>query len=208
MSKRDYLRDQWTDLKNWLQLKCQVFWFILANSSYHSLMSYSSYLALDRPAISYSTCQWCLLSLEKTSPPSPTGPSLYQYGRFWSCGHLYKELSGRSLTPSFLKAQYRSPLLEAPSWEVQAAEEQNRSSGSSLATFWKRQLQYTANWLALSFSANNPLSILLKSISDRYRPERIPVGPITVRHRFKKNVRKAWAVIAKTYLYNFDPHPL
>ena len=30
-------------------------------------------------------------------------------------------------------------------------------------------------------------SILLKSTSDRYRPDRIPVGPITVRYRFKHN---------------------
>ena len=32
-----------------------------------------------------------------------------------------------------------------------------------------------------------PASILLKSISDRYWPDSIPVGPITVRYRFKQN---------------------
>ena len=30
-----------------------------------------------------------------------------------------------------------------------------------------------------------PDGILLKSISDRYRPDRNPVGPITARYRFK-----------------------
>ena len=30
-----------------------------------------------------------------------------------------------------------------------------------------------------------PASIPLKSISDRYRPDRIPVGPVTFRYRFK-----------------------
>ena len=32
-----------------------------------------------------------------------------------------------------------------------------------------------------------PVSIQLKSISDRYWPDRIPVGPITIRYRFKQN---------------------
>ena len=32
-----------------------------------------------------------------------------------------------------------------------------------------------------------PASILLKSISGHYRPDRIPVGPITARYRFKQN---------------------
>ena len=31
----------------------------------------------------------------------------------------------------------------------------------------------------------DPTSILLVSISDRYRPDRNPVGPITVQYRFK-----------------------
>ena len=40
--------------------------------------------------------------------------------------------------------------------------------------------------------AMHPFSILLKSISGGYRPDRSPVRPITVRYRFKKNA--SWAV--------------
>ena len=32
-----------------------------------------------------------------------------------------------------------------------------------------------------------PVSILHKSIKDSYRPDRYPVGPITIRYRFKQN---------------------
>ena len=38
-----------------------------------------------------------------------------------------------------------------------------------------------------------PANILLKSISDRYRPDRYPVGPITVRYRFKQNA--SWVIV-------------
>ena len=52
-----------------------------------------------------------------------------------------------------------------------------------------------------------PVSILHKSISGRYRPVRVPDGPITARYRFIKNASlvSILVCITKTCLYNFDP---
>ena len=77
-----------------------------------------------------------------------------------------------------------------------------------------------------------PVSILYKSIADRYRPVSYPDGPITARYRFIKNAsglflfdaskKRGWVAnridpeqtclacvykvcITKTCLYNFDP---
>ena len=50
-------------------------------------------------------------------------------------------------------------------------------------------------WLE-QHKSESPASILLKYILDRYRPDRIPVGPITARYRFKKNAswQTVWSV--------------
>ena len=52
---------------------------------------------------------------------------------------------------------------------------------------------HSSTWPKITFVKSSvPASILLKSISDRYRHDKSPVVPITVRYRFDKKLSIMW----------------
>ena len=60
------------------------------------------------------------------------------------------------------------------------------------SAFFTRETTFATSFLlSINYTLEDviPASILHKSISDRYRSDRVPVGPITVRYRFKQNAR-------------------